>query len=88
MNKIAAIESALCCFVSGLLALLPILGMGFTVVAFMYYRKCSILSRQGWNPAQRYALLGLIFALIGPAISLGAWWMILYRFKDELRGWW
>ena len=88
MNKIAAIESALRCFVCGLLALLPILGMGFTVVAFMYYRKCSILSRQGWNPAQRYALLGLVLASVGPAISLGAWWLILYCFKDELRGWW
>ena len=88
MNKIPAIESALCCFVCGLLALLPILGVGFTVVAIMYYRKSLALSRECWNPAQRYALLGLIFALIGPAISLGAWWMILYRFKDELRGWW
>ena len=84
MNKITAIESALRCFVCGLLALIPLLGLPFGVAAVMFYTKSSARSLEDWNPARRYAFLGLAFAVIGFFITTtAAWWAAAYHFQDE-----
>lgn len=84
MNKIAAIESALRCFVCGLLALIPMLGVPFGVAAVVFYAKSSARSVDDWNPARRYAFLGLAFAMIGFFITTTAgWWAAVYHFQNQ-----
>ena len=70
MNRAAAIESALRCFTCGLLALMPLLGLPFAVAAVFLFVKSSTYSENDWNPARRYALLGLTFALAGSFITI------------------
>jgi hypothetical protein len=84
MNKITAIESALRCFVCGLLALIPLLGLPFGVAAVIFYGQSSARSVDDWNPARRYAFLGLAFAVIGFFITTTAgWWAAASYFKDK-----
>lgn len=84
MNKTAAIESALRCFACGLLALIPVLGVPFVVAALVFFGKSSANSGECFNPARRYAFLGVAFATIGLLVSTTAvWWTIVLWFADE-----
>lgn len=87
MNRIEAIESSLRCFACGLLALIPVLGVPCVLMAFSAYRQ-SRLPAQEWNPARRYAVAGLICAVLGLlmtilVISLGSW-AIMKEARDRL----
>ena len=85
MNKAAAIESALRCFACGLLALVPILGLPFVVATLVFFSKSSASSQEGFNPARRYAFLGITFAIIGLLVSTTAtWWTIVFWFTRDL----
>jgi hypothetical protein len=72
MNRIAGIESALRCFTFGLLALLPLAGLPFAVAGVIQFAKYSTHSANDWNPARRYALFGLAFALLGTLFTITA----------------
>lgn len=85
MNRVAAIESALRCFVRGLLALLPGLGLPFAGAAVLFYGKSSARSMDEWNPARRCALLGLTCAVAGVLLTtMSVWWVLLFWLKGEL----
>ena len=85
MNKIIAIESALRCFGCGLLALLPGIGLPFAVAAVVFYGKSSARSVDEWNPARRYAFLGLACAVAGVLLTtMSAWWVLVFWLKGEL----
>lgn len=72
MNRVAAIESSLRCFACGLLALVPLFGVPFAVASVILYTKSSTHSVGDWNPARRYALFGLTFALVGTFVTITA----------------
>jgi hypothetical protein len=85
MNKTAAIESALRCFACGLLALVPMLGLPFVVAALVFFSKSSASSQESFNPARRYAFLGITFATIGLLVSTTAtWWTVVFWFTRDL----
>ena len=84
MNRVAAIESALRCFVCGLLALIPGLGLPFAVAAVVFYAKSSARSVDEWNPARRFAFLGLACAVAGVLLTTtSAWWVLVFWLKGE-----
>ena len=79
MNKVAAIEAALRCFVCGLLALIPGIGLPFAIAAVVFYGKSSASSVDEWNPARRYAFLGLGCAVTGVLVTtMSAWWALVF----------
>ena len=87
MNRIEAIESSLRCFACGLLSLVPVVGVPCVLMAFSAYRQ-SRLPVGEWNPARRYAVAGLICAVLGLLVtllvmSLGSL-AILKAARDEL----
>ncbi|HEY0548272.1 MAG TPA: hypothetical protein VGF13_01650 [Verrucomicrobiae bacterium] len=84
MNRVASIETALRCFTFGLLALVPLLGLPFAAAAILLYGKSSVHSADNWNPARRYALLGLTFALIGTFITITGLCCALVYYLEEM----
>jgi uncharacterized membrane protein len=84
MNRVAAIESALRCFTCGLLALLPLLGLPFAVAAVILYAKSSKHSVENLNPARRYALLGLTFALVGTFITITGFFCAIVFYLEDM----
>ena len=82
-ERIDLIERSLKCFVLGLLALLPIAGVFFACAALIVSSGTLGKARSEWNPARRYALLGLWCAGIGVALSaLGISWIGIAILKD------
>jgi len=70
MDKIQAINRSLRCFVFGLLALIPVLGLPMSAIAWMHGYVVNRRCRGQWNPAQRYLLWGRALGLLGGLISL------------------
>jgi len=70
MDKIQAINRSLRCFVFGLLALIPVVGLPMGVIAWVH--GVAVTRKYGgqWNPAQRYVLWGRTLGLLGVLISL------------------
>jgi hypothetical protein len=84
MNRVATIESALRCFACGLLALVPLLGLPFAVAAVIWYTKSSTHSVGDWNPARRYAVLGLAFALVGSFLTITAVFCTIVFYLEDM----
>jgi len=87
MNRIKAIESSLRCFVCGLLALIPVLGLPCVLMAFAAYRRSRLLPANDWNPARRYAVAGLVCAEFGlfvtvSIISAASMWFIMKAVRE------
>jgi hypothetical protein len=84
MNRVVAIESSLKCFACGLLALVPLFGLPFAVAAVFLYMKSSTHSAGDWNPARRYGLLGLAFALIGSCVTITALFCTIAFYLEDM----
>ena len=84
MSKAAAIESSLRCFVCGLVALIPVVGLPFVAAAVILFSKASPGSPEAVNPARRYAVLGVTFAVVGLLVSTTAtvWVAVFWLTRD------
>lgn len=64
-DKIDVIQRSLRCFVCGLIALIPVVGMPFAVVAIGDFLRVNWDKGVIWNPAKRYLQTGLVCAVAG-----------------------
>jgi hypothetical protein len=77
MDRVELIKKSLRCFVLGLLALLPILGLPMAVLALATIHSVTRRQGQEWNPAQQYLLWGRALAWWGGFVSLVLFTLIL-----------
>lgn len=77
MDKIQAINRSLRCFVFGLLALIPVLGLPMGAVAWWHAVVVARKFKGQWNPAQRYLLWGRALGLLSCLISVSLFGLIL-----------
>ena len=82
MNKIQAINRSLRCFVFGLLALIPVLGLAMGVIAWMHGHAVMRGRGNQWNPAQRYLLWGRALGLAGAFGSSALFGMLLLAISN------
>jgi hypothetical protein len=74
LDKIEVIQRSMRCFICGLIALLPVIGLPFAVVAIGDFLRVNWDKGATWNPAQRYLRTGLVCAVAGLLLAtlLGA----------------
>jgi hypothetical protein len=65
MAKIEMIERSMSCFMLGLFALLPVIGIPMAVMALAQYRRVKLGQGAMWNPAHRYLFWGVLCARLG-----------------------
>jgi hypothetical protein len=65
MDTIQAINRSLRCFVFGLLAFIPALGLVMAVIALKHGRAVRRGRGHEWNPARRYLQWGRALAVVG-----------------------
>ena len=70
LDRIKMIQRSLRCFVCGLLALLPVVGLPFAIVAIGDFLRVNRGKDATWNPAARYARTGLVCAVAGLLIEM------------------
>ncbi|MGH7954173.1 MAG: hypothetical protein ACREFE_19950 [Limisphaerales bacterium] len=63
--KIQMLNASFRCFIFGLLALLPVIGILFAILALVISAKVRASQRQFWNPARPYWICGIICASAG-----------------------
>lgn len=56
--KINMINGSMRCFVFGLLAMLPAIGLPFAVASLVYAGRVRVAQKRFWNPARAYWLIG------------------------------
>ena len=70
MDRIAAIEKSLTCFVCGIIGLLPLVGLFPAVHAVVCWRHVRAHYGPEWNPAAAYLKGGLVLGLLGVLSSM------------------
>jgi len=70
MDRIAAIEKSLNCFVCGLVGLLPLLGLFPAVHALVCWRRVRARYGSEWNPAEAYLTGGFVLGVLGVLSSM------------------
>jgi hypothetical protein len=70
MDRIAAIEKSLTCFVCGIVGLLPLLGLFPAVHAVVCWRRVRADYSPEWNPASAYLTGGFVLGLLGVLSSV------------------
>ena len=63
MDKIRVIKLSLRCLRSGLLGLIPVIGISFIIAAFICYRRVRREAGTEWNPARRQLCWGVGLAI-------------------------
>jgi hypothetical protein len=63
------IERSLRCFVFGLLALIPVMGLPMSLLAWWHGHAVRRAQAGGWNPAQRYVAWGCSLAWWGFVVT-------------------
>jgi hypothetical protein len=71
MDKVLVINQSLRCYRWSWFSLIPLLGIGPALIAINLFRKANAETGGGWNPARRYAVCGLLVAIIGLLLSAG-----------------
>jgi hypothetical protein len=73
-DKIDVIQRSMRCFVCGLIAILPVIGLPFAVVAIGDFLRVRWDKGSIWNPAERYLRVGFVSAIAGLLLAtlLGA----------------
>lgn len=84
-DRIAVIENSLRCFTWGLLGLIPLLGVGCSLVACFLFSRGTRLAAGAPNPARHYARFGYWAALAGLLLNSAAWGLLLLWAYHELR---
>jgi hypothetical protein len=74
LDKIDVIQRSIRCFICGLIAFLPVIGLPFAVVAIGDFLRVTWDKGNTWNPAQLYLRAGLVCAVAGLLLAtlLGA----------------
>ncbi len=62
--KIKMINASMRCFTFGMLALLPIIGIPFGIIALVYAGKARAGQKKFWNPAHAHVLAGGLVAAL------------------------
>jgi hypothetical protein len=65
VSRVEVIERSLRCFVLGLLALVPVLGVPLAVEALFEFWRVRREGGPDWNPASRYLVAGERLAILG-----------------------
>jgi len=68
--KIRLIERSWRCFAFGIVAILPVIGIPFAVVAINSFRQVFFGRSNVWNPAERYLRVGMACATLGVLLDL------------------
>lgn len=68
--KVVIIERSLSCFRCGIVGLIPLIGLPFSIRSLQQAWRVKRESGGMWNPAERYVKWGLITAPLSLAISL------------------
>jgi len=84
MNKIRVIKQSVVCQWLGLCSLVPVIGVGFAMVAFRRYRKVRPGVGDEWNPARPELIRGVVFARAGIYITLAVIVAIALRLRFEI----
>jgi hypothetical protein len=72
-DRINLIERSLRCFAYGCLSLIPLVGLGFAILAVRKHLKVWADGSKGeWNPARVYLHMGFSLAWLGGLVSLTA----------------
>jgi hypothetical protein len=79
MAKVVMIEASWRCFVFGLIGLLPIIGLPFSILALWNGGRARVREKQYWNPAKVYRNWGVICAAIGMVIWVIVGALIIYN---------
>ena len=69
MDKIETIQRSLRCFIFGLLALLPLIGIPMAVLAISDYYRVTTCTGDRWNVARPFLVWGYALGLVGLLIS-------------------
>ena len=77
--KIQMLKSSMCCFVLGLLALVPALGLPFAVGALWISGRVRVKERLFWNAARPYRIWGVVCAAAGTIFWAGILTVIIYH---------
>ena len=84
--KIKMINASLRCFIFGMLALLPIIGIPFGLIALVHAGRTRVAEKHLWNPARRYMMIGGIVAslcvILWTFLFILILWNIVYPSPD------
>lgn len=69
--KIKMLKGSMCCFIFGLLGLVPILGLPFALAALWVSGRVRGTEKQFWNAAKPYRIWGVVCAAIGTIFWTG-----------------
>ncbi len=78
MDKIRLIKRSICCFVLGLLGLIPVLGLPLALSAWICGAVTAHRTKGQFNPAKRYLDLGRWLGLLGFCVSIFIWMLGRY----------
>ena len=67
--RIRLIERSMRCYVFGVVGLIPLIGLGPSLLAIWLYASVWSESKEDWNPAKRYLTLGFCLGWSGVLIS-------------------
>ena len=84
LDKVEVIERSLRCFTMGLLALFPLLGIPFAIVAISNFFRVKGIAGTHWNPAQTYCTWGLATALCGLFLTVILTFVVAIIIVQEL----
>ncbi len=77
--KIKMLKGSLRCFVFGLLALIPVLGLPFAVGALWTSGQVRVQEKLFWNAARPYRIWGVVCAAAGTIFWAGILTVIVYH---------
>jgi len=78
-TKIQMLKSSMRCFIYGLLALVPLLGLPFAVGVLWISGQVRVKEKLFWNAARPYRIWGVVCAAAGTVFWAGVLTVILYH---------
>lgn len=84
MDKVLVINQSLRCYRWSWFSLIPMLGIVPAMIAISHFRKAGAETGDGWNPARRYAVWGLLIAIIGLFLSAAIFSVAMLRCIHEI----
>jgi hypothetical protein len=81
--KIRMMKLSIRCFVDGLLGFIPVIGLGFALVALWFSGQVRVQEKRFWNPAKPYRICGVICAAIGTILWCFILMLIIYSAVNQ-----
>ncbi|MEI6193411.1 MAG: hypothetical protein WCS42_03680 [Verrucomicrobiota bacterium] len=78
-TKIQMLNGSMRCFIYGLLALIPVLGLPFAVGALWISGQVRAKEKLFWNAAQPYRIWGVVWAGAGTVFWAGVLTIVIYH---------